>query len=149
MAQAAHAPSAVRDRAGTSSRAGSPPVLGESVHRIARWVLPVALGLVYGDWVAANRRHGGPITDSDVAWGVGSTLAFTLVAIAVVQVTRRLRRDLHALHALARAAFAGAATGFLYSQTGDDIRTVVITTLAITAVLFLLLFYRHYTADDV
>ncbi|MFF6878798.1 hypothetical protein ACFY9S_26305 [Streptomyces sp. NPDC012474] len=126
----------------------APTVFSEPAHRVARWVLPVALGVVYGNWVAVNRRHGGPITGADVASGVWSALAFTALCIAVVQVIRRLRRDLHALHALLRAAFAGVALGFLYSQTGDDIRPVVITALLVTAVVFLLLFYRFHTRTD-
>jgi hypothetical protein len=126
----------------------APTVFSEPAHRVARWVLPVALGVVYGNWVAVNRRHGGPITGADVASGVWSALAFTALCIAVVQVVRRLRRDLHALHALLRAAFAGVALGFLYSQTGDDIRPVVITALLVTAAVFLLLFYRFHTRAD-
>ncbi|MEU0247583.1 hypothetical protein ABZ192_25340 [Streptomyces sp. NPDC006235] len=126
----------------------APTVFSEPTHRFMRWVLPVALGLVYGNWVAVNRRHGGPVTGPDVASGVWSGLAFMVLCIAVVQVTRRLRRDLHALHALLRAAFAGAALGFLYSQTGDDLRPVVITSLLVTAAVFLLLFYRFHTRAD-
>ncbi|MEU0171549.1 hypothetical protein [Streptomyces iakyrus] len=126
----------------------APTVFSEPAHRVARWVLPVVLGVVYGNWVAVNRRHGGPITGADVASGVWSAVAFTALCIAVVQVVRRLRRDLHALHALVRAAFAGVALGFLYSQTGDDIRPVVITALLVTAALFLLLFYRFHTRAD-
>ncbi|MEU0389118.1 hypothetical protein [Streptomyces chartreusis] len=126
----------------------APTVLSEPAHRLARWVLPVVLGLGYGNWVAVNRRHGGPITGPDVAWGVWSALAFMAVCIAVVQATRRLRRDLHALHALLRAVFAGAALGFLYSQTGDDLRPVVITSVLVTAAVFLLLFYRFHTRAD-
>ncbi|AXE84811.1 hypothetical protein [Streptomyces sp. Go-475] len=123
----------------------APTVFGEPAHRLARWVLPVVLGLVYGNWVAVNRRHGGPITGSDLAWGVWSALAFVAVCVAVVQVTRRLRRD---LHALLRAVFAGVALGFLYSQTGDDLRPVVITSVLVTAGVFLLLFYRFHTRAD-
>lgn len=126
----------------------APTVFSEPAHRLARWVLPVVLGLVYGNWVAVNRRHGGPITGPDVAWGVWSALAFMAVCIAVVQATRRLRRDLHALHALLRAVFAGAALGFLYSQTGDDLRPVVITSVLVTAAVFLLLFYRFHTRAE-
>ncbi|MFF7869403.1 hypothetical protein ACFZCT_23480 [Streptomyces qaidamensis] len=126
----------------------APTVFSEPAHRVTRWVLPVVLGVVYGNWVAVNRRHGGPITGADVASGVWSALVFTALCIAVVQVVRRLRRDLHALHALLRAAFAGVALGFLYSQTGDDIRPVVITALLVTAALFLLLFYRFHTRAD-
>ncbi|PTH85126.1 hypothetical protein C9J60_27340 [Streptomyces sp. A244] len=126
----------------------APTVFSEPAHRVARWVLPVVLGVVYGNWVAVNRRHGGPITGADVAAGVWSAVAFTALCIAVVQVVRRLRRDLHALHALLRAAFAGVALGFLYSQTGDDLRPVVITALLVTAALFLLLFYRFHTRAD-
>ncbi|MFJ6000014.1 hypothetical protein [Streptomyces sp. NPDC092370] len=110
--------------------------------RVARWLLPVVLGVVYGDWVAVNRRHGGPITGPDVASGVWSALVFMALCIAVVQVTRRLRPD---LHALLRAVFARAAPGFLYGQTGDDLRPVVITTLLVTAGVFLLLFHRFHT----
>jgi hypothetical protein len=145
MAQTAPALSGARERTGTTGRHD---LFSESTHRIARWVLPVVLGLVYGNWVAVNRRHGGPITDSDVALGLWSALAFMAVCIAVIQLTRRLRRDMHALHALARAAFAGAALGFLYSQTGDGPRTVVITSLAVAVAVFLMLFYRYHTRND-
>jgi hypothetical protein len=126
----------------------APTVFSEPAHRVARWVLPVVLGVVYGNWVAVNRRHGGPITGPDVASGVWSALAFMALCIAVVQAARRLRRDLHALHALLRAAFAGAALGFLYSRTGDDVRPVAITSVLVTAAVFLLLFYRFHTRTD-
>jgi ABC-type Mn2+/Zn2+ transport system permease subunit len=137
--------SGARERTGTT---GTHDLFSEATHRIARWVLPVVLGLVYGNWVAVNRRHGGPITESDLALGVWSALAFTAVCIAVIQLTRHLRRDMHALHALARAAFVGVALGFLYSQTGDGARSVVLTSLAVTVAVFLLLFYRFHTRND-
>jgi peptidoglycan/LPS O-acetylase OafA/YrhL len=148
VTETVHMHSEVRNRTTTSSGTRTPDVFSETAHRIARWTLPVVLGLVYGAWVATNRRHGGPITSSDLALGVGSTLAFAAIGIAVIQVTRHLRRDLHALHALVRAAFAGVALGFLYGQTGDGIRSVVLTSLATTAAVFLMLFYRYYTGDD-
>lgn len=131
------------------TRTATTDVFSERTHRIARWVLPGAVALVYGNWAAVNRRHGGPITADDVRLGVFSALAFFVLCVAVDRLARRLRPDLHAWRALSRAAFAGAAFGFLYSRAGENPRDTVGLSLAITAGVFLLLFYRLHTHGTV
>ncbi|MGW0609427.1 hypothetical protein [Streptomyces sp. NPDC002788] len=137
MAPTAPAPSGIRT--------GRPDVFSERTHKIARWGLPGVIAPVYGNWAAVNWRHGGPITAGDVRLGVFSALAFFVLYAAVDLVARSLRPDLHALRALSRAVFAGVAFGFLYSRSDNDPRAMVLMSLALTAGLFLLLFYRLHT----
>ncbi|MBC9729429.1 hypothetical protein [Streptomyces sp. TRM68367] len=125
-----------------------PDVFSERTHTVLRWVLAVGLGLLYGDWAAVNRRHGHAITGADLSLGILSALAFLVICLAVNRLVRRMRRDLHALRAVAWAAFTGAAVGFLYDQTGDaSLRRIVATTLPIAAGVFALLFYHYHTRD--
>ncbi len=74
----------------------TPDVFSERTHAIARWVLPAVTGLVYGNWAAVNRRHGGPITGGDLRLGLLSALAFFAACVAVSRLTRYLRRAGHA-----------------------------------------------------
>ncbi|QNP71383.1 hypothetical protein IAG44_19390 [Streptomyces roseirectus] len=133
MAHAAPAPRMSKD------------VFSARVHRIAAWATPVVLGLVYGYWVAANRRSGGPITGWNLLLGFVSALAFAAVYVAVRALAPRLRRE---AHALLWTAFTGCAFGFVYSQTGATIWRSVMMALGVAAAFFAVLFYRYYTRED-
>ncbi|GHB24209.1 hypothetical protein GCM10010377_12730 [Streptomyces viridiviolaceus] len=132
---------------GGTTRPGpsTPDVFGPGVHAVARWAVPVVLGLVYGYWAAANRRDAGPITGWNLLFGFLTALVFAVLYVAVRAIAQRLRRE---LHAVAWAAFAGIAFGFLYSQTGASVLKSTGLSLVIGAALFAVLFYRYYTHED-
>jgi hypothetical protein len=124
---------------------GSPDVFSAQVHKAARYGVPVVLGLVYGYWAAANRRGGGEITGWNIAFGFVTALAFIVLCIAVATFAPLLKRE---LHSLTKSAFAGAAIGFLYSQTGESVLRSTAVALAVTAGVFVVFFYRYYTHED-
>ncbi|PWI16806.1 hypothetical protein DI272_23540 [Streptomyces sp. Act143] len=131
---------------GSSGMVGrSPDVFGPQVHKAARYGIPVALGLVYGYWAAANRRGGGEITGWNVLFGFVTALAFIVLCIAVATFAPLLKRE---LHSLVKSAFAGAAIGFLYSQTGESVLRCTALGVAVTAGIFVVFFYRYYTHED-
>ncbi|MEU9731067.1 hypothetical protein [Streptomyces sp. NPDC048002] len=120
-------------------------IFSERAHDMARIGIPVALGLVYGLWAAANRRDGGPITGWNVLFGFVTAFVFAVACIAVATLAPRLKRE---LHSLVKSAFAGAAFGFLYSQSGVSILSAALLSLLITAAVFAAFFYRYYTRED-
>ncbi|GAA3300224.1 hypothetical protein [Streptomyces cinereospinus] len=124
----------------------TPDVFGPRAHAVARWAGPVAAGLVYGYWAAANQRGGGPITGWNVLFGFVVALAFVLLYAAVRRLAGRLRRE---AHAAAWAAFAGVAFGFLYHQTGHySVLRSALMAMVVAAAVFAVLFYRYYTHED-
>ncbi|MEV7016552.1 hypothetical protein [Streptomyces sp. NPDC093991] len=120
-------------------------VFDARAHRMARVVLPVLAGVVYGYWAAANRRYGGPITGSNLLLGILTGLVFTGALITLLTLAPRLRRG---LHALVWAAFAGCAVGFLYSQSNPSIYRSVGVGVGLMVGTFVILFYRYYTKED-
>jgi FtsH-binding integral membrane protein len=113
---------------------------------MAKWALPVLLGLVFGFWAAANRRYGGPITGWNLLFGWLCALVFVVAYSVVREVARHLRRE-H--HALLWAAFTGCATGFLISQSPYvSLLRAVIPALAAALGVFVMLFYVYYTRED-
>jgi hypothetical protein len=120
-------------------------VFSPKVHLAARYGIPVVLGLVYGYWAAANRRDGGPITGWNILFGFVTALAFIVLCLAVATFAPLLKRE---LHSGVKSAFAGAAVGFLYSQTGESVLRSTALGLAVTAGVFLVFFYRYYTHED-
>ncbi|MFD4605477.1 hypothetical protein ACFWPQ_46645 [Streptomyces sp. NPDC058464] len=123
----------------------TPDVFSAQTHARARVAVPVVTGLIYGDWAAANRRSGGPITGGNLLFGFLSALVFAVVLFALLTYAPRLSRE---LHAVVWTAFAGIAFGFLYSQTGESVLRSVGMSLAVAAVTFILMFYRFYTHED-
>jgi len=107
--------------------------------------LPVVLGLVYGYWAAANRRAGGPITGWNILFGFVTAVAFIVVFLAVQALAPRMKRE---QHALLWTAFVGCAFGFLYNQSGESVLRSIGMALAVSAVTFVVLFYRYYTRED-
>ncbi|WP_210585307.1 hypothetical protein [Streptomyces sp. GESEQ-35] len=128
-----------------ATRLPTPDVFSARTHEVARYAIPVVLGLVYGYWAAANRRGGGEITGWNILFGFVTALAFIVLCIAVATLAPRLKRE---LHSLTKSAFAGGAFGFLYSQTGASVLRSVVMSLLITAAIFAVFFYRYYTHED-
>ncbi|GLW50565.1 hypothetical protein Stsp02_62260 [Streptomyces sp. NBRC 14336] len=123
----------------------TPDVFSERTHKMARYGIPVVLGLIYGLWAAANRRDGGEITGWNILFGFVTAIAFMVLCIAVAQFAPKLKRE---LHSLVKSGFAGAAIGFLYSQTGASVLSSAGLGLAVTAGVFMVFFYRYYTHED-
>ncbi|MET9501752.1 hypothetical protein ABZY42_08435 [Streptomyces sp. NPDC006622] len=122
-----------------------PDVFDERTHLVARWAVPVTLGLVYGYWAAANRRSGGPVTGWNILFGFVAALAFAALYVAIRAVAPRLRRE---AHALLWALFAGCAIGFLVNQSGASVLYSASVSLAAAAGLFAAMFYRYSTHGD-
>lgn len=141
MAHAAPTSGARTPSAGTRT----PDVFSDRAHRAAAWTVPVSLGLVYGYWVAANNRSGGPITGWNVLLGFVSAIAFAALYMGIHALAPRMRRE---VHALVWTAFAGCAFGFLYAQTGASVLRSTGMALAVSAGVFATLFYRYYTHED-
>ncbi|MEU9452745.1 hypothetical protein [Streptomyces sp. NPDC048277] len=124
---------------------GTPDIFSARTHTRARVAISVVTGLIYGDWVAANRRSGGPITGWNLLTGFVSAIVFAVVLWAVMTYAPRLRRE---LHAVVWAAFAGIAFGFLYSSTGEAVIRSIGMALSVAAVTLIITFYRFYTHED-
>ncbi|WP_330338814.1 hypothetical protein [Streptomyces sp. NBC_00557] len=153
MAQAAPAPGGMPrpGRTGSIERRTSgvpvrpPDVFDARTHRIAHIAVPVVLGLVYGYWVAANARQGGPVTGGNLLLGWLSALVFAVGCIALLTLAPRMPRE---VHALLWTAFVGIAFGFLYIQTPHSVWRAVMMSLVIAACTFAAFFYRYYTRED-
>ncbi|MFF8992337.1 hypothetical protein ACF09H_20820 [Streptomyces sp. NPDC014983] len=153
MAHAAPAPGGIprrapapEVRAGTSpERRRTPDVFSARTHRVARIAVPVVLALVYGYWVAADNRDGGPITGWNLLLGFASTLVFAVVAIALLKLAPRMIRE---VHALLWTAFVGIAFGFLYSQSDQSVWRSILMSLLVAGATFVVFFYRYYTRED-
>ncbi|MER6783428.1 hypothetical protein ABT330_01985 [Streptomyces sp. NPDC000658] len=128
-----------------SARTRTPDVFSERTHRIASWATASVGGLVYGYWVAADNRSGGPITGWNVLLGFVSAFVFAALWAGLHALAPRMRRE---LHALLWAAFAGCAMGFLYSQSAASVLRSTAMGLAIAAATFVVLFFRYYTHED-
>jgi hypothetical protein len=123
----------------------TPDLFDERVHTAGRYGIPVALGLVYGFWAAANRRGGGEITGWNILFGFVTAAVFIVLCIAVATFAPLLKRE---LHSLVKSCFAGAAVGFLFSQTGESVYRAVALGVVVTAGIFAVFFYRYYTRED-
>jgi hypothetical protein len=154
MAHAAPTPGGMRGMRGTRRTRATrvtarpirtPDVFSERTHRVARFGIPVVLGLVYGYWAAANRRDGGAITGWNLLFGFTCAVAFIVLCIAVATLAPRLQRE---LHSGVKSAFAGVAIGFLYSQTGASVLRSAVMGAVIAAGIFMVFFYRYYTRED-
>lgn len=139
MAHAAPRPRKAIERGGTTD------VFSPRVHRAVLVAVPVALGLVYGFWAAANRRYGGPVTGWNLLFGFLTALVFAVVLMALLVLAPKLRRE---LHAVVWAAFCGIAVGFLFSQSGGSILRSAALGLGVMAGVFVMMFYRFYTHED-
>ncbi|MEW2285092.1 hypothetical protein [Streptomyces sp. NPDC047841] len=133
-----------------------PDVFDARTHALGRLAVPVVLGLVYGYWVAANERVGGPVTGGNLLLGFLSALVFAVLCAALLVLGPRMRRE---VHALLWTAFVGCAFGFLYNQRGSfiptqsasqsgDLPRAVLISLLVAAATFATFFYRYYTRED-
>ncbi|MGP4043260.1 hypothetical protein [Streptomyces sp. 2A115] len=111
----------------------------------SKLVVPVFGGIVYGLWAAAIGRDAGPITGWNVLLGVASAIAFAVAHVGIHALAPRLPRE---LHALAWAAFAGIAFGFLYSLTDATVLKSAGLACVVAAGVFAVVFYRYYTTED-
>lgn len=123
----------------------STDIFGPGAHRAVKWALPLVLGLLFGYWAAANRRGGGPLTGWNLLFGFVAAFAFMALYVAVRALAPRLRRE---PHALLWAGFAGAAVGFLVSQTGSTLLRSAGLGLVVAAAFLAVLFYRFSTRED-
>jgi len=121
-----------------------PDLFTRRAHAAGRIAVPVELGLVYGYWAAATRRHGGPLTGWNIGFGFLTALVFAALCIGLFFVAPRLRRE---QHAALWAAFVGSAVGFLYSQSGHSVLSAGGLGLVFAAAVFLFTFYRYYTHE--
>ncbi|MDI9832263.1 hypothetical protein [Streptomyces sp. KAU_LT] len=139
----AHAAPASRRR--TANRRPATDILSPRAHQVAHVALPVVLGLIYGYWVAADRRSGGEITGWNLLLGFVSAAVFILLFVAIRAVSGQMRRE---MHAILWAAFTGSALGFLYAQTGHSVVRSSLMGVVFGAACFVVLFYRYYTHED-
>ncbi|MFF9101689.1 hypothetical protein ACF1AU_14060 [Streptomyces rubrogriseus] len=123
----------------------TPDVFGARTHLLAKWAMPLAIGLVYGYWAASVRRHGGPVTGWNLLFGFMTVLAFVLLWYVVRAVADRLPRE---GHAVLWGAFAGSALGFLYSGSGVAMFTCVLVSLLLAAAVTAGLYYLFATRQD-
>ncbi len=144
-APASRGPSGTGGQAAPTARDTSTDIFGPSAHRAATWALPVALGLVFGYWAAANRRGGGPVTGWNLLFGFVTAIVFMALYVAVRALAPRLKRE---PHALLWAGFAGAAVGFLVSQSGSTWLGASGLGLIVAAAFLAVLFYRFSTRED-
>jgi hypothetical protein len=127
------------------TRTRTPDVFSPRAHAIGRWALPLAIGLVYGYWVAALRRSGGPITTGNLVYGFVPTIVFTLLLVGFLHVAPRLPRELHAFMWF---LFTGTAFGFWFIQSGASILLIVVLSLVVGVASGLICFYWYYTHED-
>ncbi|MGX4691080.1 hypothetical protein [Streptomyces sp. JNUCC 63] len=122
-----------------------PDLFSPRAHAIGRWAAPFALGLIYGYWAAAIRRHGGPITTGNLVFGFVTTIVFTVVLASVLVLGPRLGRE---PHAVLWFAFIGVAFGFLFSQSGESVWLSVALSLLAGIGVGVICFYWFYTHED-
>ncbi|MDG4857409.1 hypothetical protein P8605_04425 [Streptomyces sp. T-3] len=103
------------------------------------------LAVVYGIWAAGINRHSGPITATNVLFGIITGVALGVLYLAVLKLSPRLPRE---LRAFAWAALAGGAFGFLYSLTGASILRSVGHAALVAGSVACAMFYRYYTSED-
>jgi hypothetical protein len=121
-------------------------VFDERTHRMARLVVPLVLGLVYGYWAASNRRAGGEITGWNILFGFVTAIVFMVALAATMRLATRLTG---VLHAVLWFVFTGVAFGFLYSQSGNSILRSVFASLGIGALVLAGLLYHYSTQRGV
>jgi uncharacterized membrane protein YccC len=122
-----------------------PDVFDRRAHAAGRFAVPLAIGLVYGYWAAANRRQGGPITAWNIGFGFACTVGFTVLCSTLFFVAPRLRRE---THAAVWGAFTGITLGFLYIQANVSVLHAAGLALLVGLAVFFFDFYRYYTHED-
>jgi hypothetical protein len=149
MTYAPHAPRGSLSRppgtwhTGADQRPGADlRLLGDRGTKIMKWALPLGLGLIYGYWAATDVRRGGPVTGWNLFFGFATALVFMLALLAMRALAPRLPR---VPRALAWAAFAGIALGFLVSTTNQSVLHSLVLGLALAVGVFVSVLYRVST----
>ncbi|MFF1687350.1 MULTISPECIES: hypothetical protein [unclassified Streptomyces] len=113
--------------------------------------LSLLLGIVYGFWASGIRRDAypslspSPITTGNVLFGVLTGVIVAVVTFGIHRASFRLPRE---LRAVAWAAWAGIAFGYLYSLTDATVLRSTIMALTVAAAVFATMFYRYYTHEN-
>ncbi|MGW3498195.1 hypothetical protein [Streptomyces sp. NPDC001020] len=121
-----------------------PNLFDRRTHAAGRIAVPIVLGLVYGFWVATNRRRGGPLTGWNIGFGFLTAFVFAVVCIGLFVAAPRLLRQ---RHAMLWAAFTGIALGFLLNQSGHSVLSSGGLGLVVAGFVFLLNSYRYHTYE--
>ena len=121
-----------------------PDIFSPQAHRMGRWLGSFGIGLGYGYWAAANRRSGGPITATNLAFGFVSAVVFALLLAGMFRLSPRLPRE---LRAFVWFLFSGAAFGFLYNQTGVTVLMTIGLSLLFGVAIGVMVFYWVYTHE--
>ncbi|MGW7413724.1 hypothetical protein [Streptomyces sp. NPDC054863] len=108
----------------------------------ASWAVPLALGVVYGIYIAFMARGSSPLTWANVGLGVLCGLLMTSLAYGVGKAGKRLGPG---ERALSFAVLFGAATGFLFSLGGASVLTSVVFALVLFAGMFAASYYVFYS----
>ncbi|MET9499330.1 hypothetical protein [Streptomyces sp. NPDC006552] len=138
MAHAAPAPA-------RSTRAGRPAT--PSVSTTAK-VLPVVAGALYGFWAANIQRFGHEVTGGNILLGFVTGILVAALWFALHRWSARQGPRHMGLRALAWAAFAGIAVGFLRSLGNDTILWSVVLGAIVAAATFVAVYYRYYSATE-
>lgn len=113
-------------------------------HGSLGWTLPIALGVIYGFYVAFIERDGGPVTGGNVVLGVVSGAVFAALAFALGRVQYTLPRE---VRALAYGAVFAAAVGFLVSLGGSSVLRAAGLGVAAGVLPGVVSFYIFYTRE--
>ncbi|MFD3516870.1 hypothetical protein [Streptomyces sp. NPDC058657] len=108
-------------------------------------VLPLVLGLAYGVYVAFMARGTGPLTWSNVWFGVLWGVILTAVALLV---GRMIKGRTPGMRAIAIAVPFAAAMGYLFSLGGGSVLTSVVLALVLGAGMYIATYYAFYSHSD-
>lgn len=109
------------------------------------WALPATLGIAYGLYAPVIVRDGGPLTWGQLWLGLISAVVLAVSVYGLRRYGRRLRRE---LRAVAWAALAGIAIGFLYSLSGASVYSSSLLGLIVAAAMGSAAYYLFYTHED-
>ncbi|MFI9580673.1 hypothetical protein ACIHCQ_02245 [Streptomyces sp. NPDC052236] len=113
-------------------------------HGSLAWALPIALGVIYGFYVAFIERDGGSVTGGNVVLGVVSGAVFAALAFALGRVQYTLPRE---VRALAYGAVFAMAVGFLVSLGGSSVLRAAGLGVAAGVLPGVVSFYIFYTRE--
>lgn len=113
-------------------------------YRSRSWALPLALGVVYGFYVAFLRRGEGGLTGGQVVLGVVAGLVLAALALVLGRMQHALSRE---VRAGAYATLCGVAMGFLHSQGGESVLKSSGIGVTLAAAMFAVTFYVFYTRE--
>lgn len=109
------------------------------------WGLPVTLGVAYGLYAPVIARDGGALSWGQLWLGLISAVVVAVSVYGLHRYGRMLRRG---PRAVAWAALAGIAIGFLFSLSDASVYSATLLGLVVAAVTFGTAFYLYYTHED-